>query len=141
MRVLSSLSTIYFAALISLAMFGCSLYPGGTSGPPPGLSVVQATDLGTFGTNPKIVGRDGGYSGVFAGNVVWLYSDTFLTNPNAQGQTLISDSWAFTTDFNATDGLTGFQEREDSVGAPTMILTLTSAEQAFNTAHQRNPCR
>jgi hypothetical protein len=122
-------------------MGGCSFFPGGASGPRAGLSVVQTQDLSAIGTNPKILGRDGGYSGVFAGNSVWLYGDTFLASPNAEGQTLISDSWAFTTDFNATDGITGFQEREDSVGAPTMILTLTAAEQAFNSAHQGNPCQ
>jgi hypothetical protein len=72
---------------------------------------------------------------------VWLYGDTFLANPNAQGQTLISDSWAYTADFNAADGITGFQERDDSAGAPTMILQLTSAERAFNVAHQGNPCQ
>jgi hypothetical protein len=91
--------------------------------------------------NPEIVGRDGGYSGVFGGNVVWLYGDTFLVNPNANGQTLISDSWAWTTDLEATSSIGGFQERDDTAGAPTMILTLTAAEQAFNTAHQGNPCQ
>jgi hypothetical protein len=102
---------------------------------------VNVTDLGVFGTNSKIVGRDGGYSGVFGGNVVWLYGDTFLTNPNPEGETLISDSWTWTTDLNAAGGLSGFQEREDSVGAPTMLLTLTAAEQTFNSAHQGNPCQ
>jgi len=138
MRALGSLAAI---CIVALGLSGCSLYPGGQAGPPAGLTVVQATDLGTFGTNPKIVGRDGGYSGVFGGYVVWLYGDTFLANPNAQGQTLISDSWAYTADFNAADGITGFQERDDSAGAPTMILQLTSAEQAFNVAHQGNPCQ
>ena len=138
MRALGSLTAI---CIVALGLSGCSLYPGGQAGPPAGLTVVQATDLGTFGTNPKIVGRDGGYSGVFGGYVVWLYGDTFLANPNAQGQTLISDSWAYTADFNAADGITGFQERDDSAGAPTMILQLTSAEQAFNVAHQGNPCQ
>src|SRR5208282_5131368 len=127
--------------LLSIAdLSACSLYPGGNSGSPPDLAVVQANDLGTFGTNPKILGRDGGYSGVFAGFAVWIYGDTFLANPNAQGQTLISDSWAFTADLNATDGITGFQEREDSSGAPTMLLQLTAAEQTFNAAHQGSSC-
>ena len=138
MRGLGSLTAI---CIVALGLSGCSLYPGGQAGPPAGLTVVQATDLGTFGTNPKIVGRDGGYSGVFGGYVVWLYGDTFLANPNAQGQTLISDSWAYTADFNAADGITGFQEGDDSAGAPTMILQLTSAERAFNVAHQGNPCQ
>jgi hypothetical protein len=134
---------VYLAAFLLLsiaALSACSLYPGGNSGPPPDLIVVQANDLGTFGTNPKILGRDGGYSGVFGGFAVWIYGDTFLANPNAQGQTLISDSWAFTPDLNATGGITGFQEREDSSGAPTILLQLTAAEQAFNTAHQGNSC-
>jgi hypothetical protein len=131
----------YFALVAGLALCGCSLYPSGSYGPAPALSVVQATDLGVFGANPKIVGRDGGYSGVFGANVVWLFGDTFLTNPNAEGQSLISDSWAWTTSLDASNGITGFQERDDSAGAPTMILTLTAAEQAYNAAHAGNPCQ
>jgi hypothetical protein len=122
-------------------MFGSSLYPAGSAGPTADLSVVQATDLGATGTNPKIVGRDGGYSGVFAGHVVWVFGDTFLANPNAEGQSLISDSWSFTDDFNAQDGITGFQERDDAAGAPTMILQLSAAERAFNAAHQGTSCQ
>ena len=78
---------LYLTAFLLLSIAGlsaCSLYPGGSSGPPAELAVVQANDLGTFGTNPKILGRDGGYSGVFAGFAVWVYGDTFLANPNAQ---------------------------------------------------------
>lgn len=134
-------SPIRLAFVTALALSGCSLYPSGGYGPASALSVVQATDLGVFGTNPKIVGRDGGYSGVFNGNAVWLYGDTFLTSPNAEGQSLISDSWAWTTDLDASSGIAGFQERDDSAGAPTMILTLTAAEQAFNAAHSGNPCQ
>jgi hypothetical protein len=85
--------------------------------------------------------RDGGYSGMFAGNSVWVFGDTFLATPNAAGQTLISDSWAWTTQLNAAQGITGFQEREDTAGAPTMLLSLSPIEQAFNTAHQGNPCQ
>jgi hypothetical protein len=101
----------------------------------------QTADLGVIGNNLKILGRDGGYSGVLDGYSVWVYGDTFLANPNAQGQTLISDSWAFTTDVNAADGITGFQEREDSAGAPAMLISYTAAEQAFNAAHEGNPCQ
>jgi hypothetical protein len=77
---------------------------------------------------------------VFQGHSVWLYGDTFLAKPNAEGFRLISDSWSFTTDLNAQDGITGFQERLDSVGAPTMILVETPEEEAFNAAHNGNPC-
>ena len=133
------------AFLLSLAVSSCSLYPGGSAGPAPELKIVQVTDLGPIITNPKVVGRDGGYSGVFGGYAVWVFGDTFLQNPNAQGETLISDSWAYTSDFTASlnggAAITGFQEREDSAGAPTMLLQLTPAEQAFNAAHEGANCQ
>ena len=73
-------------AMLLLAATGC-----GVQLPPAKLSVVQASNLGTIPTNPDILGRDGGYSAVFGGHSVWLYSDTFLAKPNAQDFTLISD--------------------------------------------------
>ena len=114
---------------------------GSTNGPPPALKVGTVSDLGTVSTNPDILGRDGAVSTVFQGYSVWLYGDTFLANPNADGRGLISDSWSFTSDFNAQGGITGFQERLDSSGAPEMILPETSAEFAFNQAHNGNPCQ
>lgn len=117
-------------------MLGC-----GSSGPPASLAVVQTTDMGVIRSNPEILGRDGGYSGTFAGNSVWVFGDTFLANPNAEGQTLISDSWESTIDLNAAAGITGFQAPEDSAGAPAMLLSYTAAEQAFNAAHQGDPCQ
>ena len=100
-----------------------------------------ATDLGLLPTNPDILGRDGAYSAVFQGYSVWLYGDTFLANPDAEGRTLISDSWSYTTDLTVQGGITGFQERLDSAGAPTMILQETPAEQAYDQAHSGNPCQ
>jgi hypothetical protein len=81
------------------------------------------------------------YSALFQGHSVWLYGDTFIAKANAENQTLLSDSWSFTTDLSAQGGITGFQERLDSAGAPTMILAETPAEQAFNQAHNINNCQ
>jgi hypothetical protein len=111
------------------------------SGPPPQLLVTNTKDLGPIPTNPDILGRDGAYSALFQGASVWLYGDTFIAKADAQNRTLLSDSWSFTTDLNAQSGLTGFQERLDSTGAPTMILPETPAEQAFNQAHNVNNCQ
>lgn len=123
-------------------VIGASGCGGGSSqGPPPGLSIAKVSDLGPIATNPDIVGRDGAYSAAFQGHSVWLYGDTFLANPNAQGFNLISDSWSFTTDLNAQDGITGLQEQLDSAGAPRMILPQTPAEQAFNAAHSGANCQ
>ena len=79
-----SLSLAVCGVLAVLTMTGC-----GSSGPPASLTVVQAADLGAIGNNPKILGGDGGYSGVFAGNSVKVCGDTFLATPNADGDTLI----------------------------------------------------
>ena len=135
-------SGIFFALLVVIAMQGCGLFSSSpSSGPRPALSVVQATDLGPIPTNPDILGRDGGYSALFQGYSVWLYGDTFLAKPNYEDRTLLSDTWSFTTDLNAQDGITGFHEPLDSVGAPTMILPETPAEQAFNQAHNGTNCQ
>lgn len=123
--------------LLALGVSGCGSNPG----PPAALTVVSATDLGTIPTNPDILGRDGAFSALFQGYSVWLYGDTFLASPNTEGRSLISDSWSYTTDLDAQDGITGFQERLDSVGAPAMILAETPAEYAFNQAHNGNPCQ
>jgi hypothetical protein len=128
--------TFSFAFSVAFLMSSC-----GNDGPPPALRIANVTDLGTIPTNPDILGRDGALSAVFQGYSVWLYSDTFLARPNADGRTLISDSWSYTTDSIEQSGINGFQERLDSSGAPSMILVETPAEYAFNQAHTGNPCQ
>jgi len=128
------LSLILISALF---ISNCGSKPGSA----PALNIGSVRDLGTIPTNPHILGRDGAVSAAFQGNSVWLYGDTFLAKPNADGRGLISDSWSFTTDRNAQDGISGFQERLDSSGAPEMILPETSAEFTFNQQHNRNPCQ
>jgi hypothetical protein len=125
----------------SSALVGGALSCSSSAGPPPALKIVNAIDLGTISTNPDILGRDGALSAVFQGYSVWLYGDTFLAQPNADARTLISDSWSYTTDMTAQGGISGFQERLDSSGAPSMILVETPAEYAFNQAHNGNPCQ
>jgi hypothetical protein len=132
---------ILVAAVLVAGMSGCAFLPSGSYGPPGEVSIVQATDLGPIPTNPLILGRDGGYSALFQGTSVWVYGDTFLSKPNALDRTLISDSMSYTTDLNAQDGITGFQEQVDSAGVPAMILPETPAEQTFNQAHNGNNCQ
>ncbi len=102
---------------------------------------MSVQDLGPIPTDADILGRDGGYSAAFKGHSVWLYGDTFLAKPNVGDFTLISDSWSYTADLKVQGGITGFQQPVDSVGAPTMVLPETSAEQAFNAAHNSNNCQ
>jgi Domain of unknown function (DUF4185) len=125
------------ALAFGLAVSNCGSNPG----PSPAATVEHAVDLGIVPTNPDILGRDGAMSAAFQGYSLWLYGDTFLANPNADGRGLISDSWSFTADLNAQDGISGFQERLDSSGAPAMILPETTSEFAFNQVHNGNPCQ
>lgn len=133
-RAFLKISLVFVLALT----LGCN---SSSNSAPLSQNLASATDLGVIPTNPDILARDGAYSTVFQGYSVWLYGDTFLANPNANGRGLISDSWSYTTDLNAQDGISGFKERLDSSGAPTMILPETPTEFAFNQAHKGDPCQ
>jgi len=89
-----------FPAAAGLGTSGCN-HIALTS---PSPMVVGAKDLGPIATNPDILGRDGGYSALFQGESVWIYGDTFLAHPDAEGFTLISDSWSYTSDLTAENG-------------------------------------
>jgi hypothetical protein len=105
------------------------------------LNIVQVTDLGTIPTNPDILGRDEAYSTAFQGYSVWLYGDTALANPDASGRTFLSNTWSYTSDFDASNGIAGFQERLDNVGSPSMLIKETPYEYSFNLAHYEDNCQ
>jgi hypothetical protein len=126
---------------VLICLLGLSACGGASEDDPPpsaGLA-VQSTDLGVVPQSAAIGGRDGAYSAAFQGHAVWLYGDTFLTVPNAAGRTYLTNSWSYTTDLTAADGIVGFQERLDSANAPTQILQETPDELAFNDAHYGDP--
>src|SRR5690348_7222244 len=95
---------------------------------------IQSTDLGTLPQTHAILGRDGAYSARFQGYSVWVYGDSFLDRINEAGRTFISNSWSYTVDETAADGIAGFQERLGPASAPTLILQETASEAAFNNA-------
>ena len=123
------------ATLVILVTAGC-----GDPGPPAGASVVSAEDQGTLETNSLIRGRDGGYSAWIDGRSVWAYGDTILSEPADNGSSWRHNSWSWTDDRVAADGITGFSEPVDAAGAPTELFPQTDAEQAFNAAHFIEPC-
>lgn len=115
-----SLPSFLAAAAAVLSLCGCGVRLGIT----PNLTVASVKDLGTIPTNPDILGRDGGDSAAFQGSSVWLYGDTFLARPNAGNFTLISDSWSYTGDLDASGGIAGFQRnaaRRRRSGRPRAI--------------------
>jgi hypothetical protein len=136
-RVETSGMAGWIAVLLApfLLLGGCSLNAGmrreGLE-PRAEVRIVQAIDVGTLEFSPLIRGRDGGYSALFDGRSVWLFGDTLLERPNAAGESMPDNTWATTTELDATGGIRGLTDRLDESGAPSRFLPLTGLEAAFN---------
>jgi hypothetical protein len=127
---------------VALSLAACvpwHVLPIGKHGPAtaPGVRVMEVTDLGVIPNPPGTRGRDGGYSAVFEGRVVWVFGDTILDDDDKD---LLSNSWSWTTDLDASDGITGFHDQRDAQGRPLELLPFTEAESAFNTTHRGPSC-
>ena len=108
--------------------------------PAPGVEVVGTRDLGPVETTAAIRARDGGYSVSFRDRSVWLYGDTILSLAGEDGESWRDNSWSWTVDLDASDGVTGFQEPVDALGAPEEFFPETQEEAAFNAAHKGADC-
>jgi hypothetical protein len=130
-------------AWVALTLPGCALWHAVPQGerepsPVPAVRVVNVTDMGVIPNPAGTRGRDGGYSAVFEGEVVWVFGDTILDDEN---EDLISSTWSWTTDRDASDGITGFQELRDAQGRPVELLPFTAKESAFNEEHRGTRCQ
>jgi len=133
-----------------IAATACARYampgfgPMGENSPPrerpADVSVVRAVDLGPLRESPFIVARDGGVSSEFEGRSVWLFGDTLFRRRDAGELAGVSNSWAWTRDFDARDGI-DFTFPTTAEGDPAPLLAETSAERAFNRAHAPDGCR
>ena len=108
---------------------------------PAALTARAVRDLGPLPTNPAIRGRDGGYSALVAGRSVWLYGDTILAAPGEDGSSWRNNTWSWTLDTAAADGLNGFAEPLDAQGAPLEFFPVTADEADFNQRHAGDPCQ
>lgn len=102
--------------------------------------VVGARELGVLEQAATIQGRDGGESALAWGRSIWVFGDTVLNAPDAAGSSWHHNSWSYTADLDAGDGIGSFVERPDAAGAPAYLLPPTADEQAFNDAHAGDPC-
>ncbi len=106
----------------------------------PRLTVVSAMEVGVVAMSPSVQGRDGGDSARLWGRTIFAYGDTFLNAPDAMGSQLHGNSFAFTTDTDASDGIAPIDDRHDATGAPVFYVPPTDDEAAFNAAHAGDPC-
>lgn len=120
------------AVLILLSAAACNRLP-----PAP---LESAVELEVMEQAAEIEGRDGGYSALLWGRSVWVYGDTVLTVPDVDGETWHHNSFSVTSDLDASDGLTGFEEPLDAAGAPAYFIAPTAEEEAFNVAHRGENC-
>ncbi len=98
-------------------------------------TVLSTQAMGPITQNPLIVGRDGTWSAVIDGVSMWTFSDTKVVANNAKGDSLISNSRSWTTNFDASNGIDLTGNVLDSSGEPTESFPFTSDETAFNAAH------
>jgi hypothetical protein len=109
---------------LGLLVLGC------TAGPE--VVVVGTRELGPLTTAEGVALRERGYSLYAFGRSVWLFGDTQLASPDAQGSTLRVSSWSHTLDLIATDGIAQFETPLDASDGPTELFTLTAEELELN---------
>lgn len=99
------------------------------------VEVIGSRDLGPLEVSEAIRGRDGGYSVHAWGRSIWGYGDSILALEGEDGSAWRNNTMSHTADLDVSDGVTGFVEAVDSLGAPVEFLPQTAEEAAFNAAH------
>lgn len=97
-------------------------------------------ELGVLEKMPGVQGRDGAVSALLWGRSVWDFGDTVLEVSDVNGENWHHNSFSYTSDLDARDGLTGFEQRTDDAGAPVYFVAPTDDEWAFNHAHLGENC-
>ncbi len=102
------------------------------------VEVVGSRDLGPLEVSESIRGRDGGYSVHAWGRSIWGYGDSILAIEGEDGSAWRNNTMSHTEDLDLSDGVSGFVEAVDSLGAPIEFLPQSDEEVAFNMAHSSN---
>jgi len=98
--------------------------------------IEALTDLGALPRPPGHGGRDVGFSAVLDGRSVWIFGDTFLPRPAADGLDWRSSSWSVLPT-PAMDDFPGSVEHAlDGDQLARQLLPHTPQELDYNQAHQ-----
>jgi hypothetical protein len=109
-------------------------------GPPPIPTLQSVTPMGLVTQSPYVRGRDGTYSALLGGKSIWLFNDTSLTQNNASGTNFFSNSLAWTTNLDASQGIDLTGNYVDASGEPAQFFPFLPWEKAYNAAHSSNNC-
>ena len=139
MRSSTALSRSLAVAAFALAAGHAHAATGASDAPP--LPLVQSvTPLGTVRQNPVINARDNAESALFKGKSVWTFGDTSMSVPGAHGTNWDDNSLSWTTNLDASSGITLDHDLTDSTGAPREFLPYTRSEAQYNYTHDKNHC-
>src|SRR5690242_20205784 len=114
----TSLTTLLF---VSVSLAGCSEDAE--------VTVRSASEAFVLSQSAIITGRDGGQSGLLFGRSVWAFGDTVHASNDAEGTNWHHNSFSFTTDLDASNGIKNFSEPTDAVGAPLYLIAPTADEE------------
>ena len=112
----------------------------GCNGRGPSIEPPSMHEVGLVPSPPGTGGRDVGYSVPFAGHSVWVFGGTFFAESATDGYRWRASTWSFTDDADARDGLGGWTHALGADAKPLALLPHTATEQAFNDAHNGDPC-
>lgn len=121
-------------ALLALAL----LLPA--CGDPPALAPAATRELGALAWDPRISGRDGGYSARVGDRVLFVFGDTSAEKAPDALPGFLNNTACTTPDLDASDGLFPLDEHLEERGYPHEFLPLTDAELAHEAAHNGPDC-
>jgi hypothetical protein len=110
------------------------------TGSTPTAHIASMHEIGIVPDAPGSSGRDVGFSVRFGGHSVWVFGDTFFAEAAADGYHWRASSWSWTDDADASDGLDGWHHALGADGKPLALIPHTADEQAFDDAHNGDPC-
>ncbi len=102
--------------------------------------VASAVDIGTVVQNAKIFGRDGAISGRIGNKSVWTFGDTPMSVPGIGQHNWVDNSMSWTTNLDASNGITLSHDILDVTGAPGEFLPYTAFETQYNYTHDKLHC-
>lgn len=108
--------------------------------PPPLPGVESVMMIGTVQQNPVIYGRDNVRSALFRGKSIWTFGDTAMSVPGQDGDNWADNTLSWTTNLDASNGITLGHDYLDATGAPTEFLPHTAAERHYNYVHDSKHC-
>jgi len=131
------LAPVALALVASLSTAPSSASPAAQAAPAlPPVTAVQS--LGLVQQNPVVTCRDGTYSALLKGKVVWTFNDTCMSRGGVAGDQFIDNTLSWDSSRDASGGITLEHDLTDRQGVPKRFVPYTPQEEQFNANHAPN---